>query len=137
QNVGRPGLAGDRRHDHAIDAAWNDEVEPGEIGGDVEGEAMPGDPVARVHADGCDLSAARPHARVGGVSLAGNSIVSEGVDQRLFDFPEIPVQVLPMSLEIDDRVANELPGSMERHVTTALDLEYFDTLGAQVFRRGH
>src|SRR6185295_11805351 len=135
QNVGRPGLAGDRRHDHAIDAAWNDEVEPGEIGGDVEGEAVPGDPVARVNADGCDLPAARPHAGVGGVSLAGNSIVSEGVDQRLFDFPEIPVQVLTVSLEIDDRIADELAGSMESDVTTALDLEDLDALAAQKVRR--
>jgi len=45
------------------------------------------------------------------------------------------VKVLPMSLEIDDRIANELAGPMEGHVTAALDLEDLDALAAQKVRR--
>ena len=46
------------------------------------------------------------------------------------------MQILAVSLEIDDRIAHELSRAMERHVSTALDLEQLDAVGCQKFRRG-
>ena len=57
-------LARDRRHLHGGNAARDDEVEERELGGHVEREAVPGDPVARMHADRGDLPSLGPHARV-------------------------------------------------------------------------
>jgi hypothetical protein len=46
----------------------------------------------------------------------------------LLELPQIPVQVLLMPLEIDDRVSNELSRSMKGHIATSLDLEQLNTL---------
>ena len=107
-------LALHRRHRHRLDAARDDEVEVAKIGRHVEREAVPGDPVARVHADRRDLAAARPDAGEAGVPLAGNAEVAERVDQRLLDLPQIPVQILLVALEVDDRIADELARARER-----------------------
>ncbi len=36
------------------------------------------------------------------------------------------MQVLPVPLEVDDRVADELAGAVEGDITAALDLEQLD-----------
>src|SRR5207248_1232323 len=78
---------------------------------------------------------ARPDTGVGRVTLAGNPEIGEGVDQRLFDFSQIPVQILAMALEIDDRISHQLAGSVKCHVAAALDLEKLDAPGLQKLRR--
>ena len=52
--------------------------------------------------------------------------VAERADQRLLDLPQIPVQIALVALEIDDRIADELPGPVERDVAATLDLEQLD-----------
>src|SRR3954465_14592481 len=51
-----------RCHADRLDAAWNDEIEEAEIGRDVEREAVPSDPVARVYSDRRDLAVVDPNA---------------------------------------------------------------------------
>ena len=45
---------------------------------------------------------------------------------------QIPVQVLPVLPEIDDGVAHQLAGAVERDVTAALDLEHLDPAPLQL-----
>ena len=61
---------------------------------------------------------------------------AERVDERLLDLSQIPVQVALVALEIDDRIADELSGAVERHVAAALDLEQLDAARReQLWRR--
>src|SRR4051812_48003773 len=57
-------------------------------------------------------------------------------DQRLLHLPQIPVEILSVALEIDDRVADQLTRPMEGDVAAALDLEQLDPVGREVRRRG-
>src|SRR2546423_2664600 len=126
-------FARDRRHYDAIDAARDYEVEEGEIGGDVEREAVPRHPVARMNPNRGDLFPASPDAGIGGVALAGDPEIGQCVDQRLLDLSQIPVQILPVPLEVDDRITDQLSGSVKRHVAAALDLEKLDTFAFEKF----
>jgi hypothetical protein len=128
-------LTGDRSHDDAVDAARYDQVEIRKLGRDVEREAVPGDPIARVHSDRRDLLAASPHARVRGISLARNAVVGQGVDQCLLDASQVPMKVLTMALEIDDWIANQLARTVECHIAAPLDLEQLDATTLQKLRR--
>src|SRR5690348_10643321 len=62
-------LPGHRRHRDRLDPARNHQVEVAEIGRDVEREAVPRDPVARVDADRRDLATLGPDAGEAGISL--------------------------------------------------------------------
>src|SRR2546430_12537054 len=53
------------------------------------------------------------------------------VDQRLLEGAEVPVEVPLVTRQVDDRVADELAGSVERHVPAALDLEDLDAIAAE------
>jgi len=134
RNVLDAQLATDRRHDDAVNSARDDEIEIGEVGRDVEGEPVPGDPVARVHADRGDLLAAGPHSGERSIPFAGNSIVGERVDQRFLDLSQVPVQILLVALEIDDRISDELAGSVEGDVSSALDLEQLHAFALEKLR---
>ena len=76
-----------------------------------------------------------PDARVADVPLRGDAQLRQGLDEALLDLPEVPVQVLAVPLEIDDRVADELAGPVKRHVPAALDLEQLDAALRQERRR--
>src|SRR4029078_9594435 len=100
-------------HDHAIDAARDDEIEIGEICRDVEREPVPRNPVAGVNTDGRDLLSSGPDAGESGVALTRDSVVGQRIDQRLFDLPQVPMQVLTVPFQIDDRIADELTRSVK------------------------
>ena len=84
---------------------------------------MPRDPVAGMNSDGCDFLSLRPHSGIRGFSLRLYSIVRKSVDERRFDRSQVPVQVLTVALQVNDRISNELSGAVERDITPALDLE--------------
>src|SRR6058998_722065 len=94
---------------------------------------MPRDPLLHVDADARDLPAPPPgpHAGVTGVPLGGYAERGERVDQRLLQGAEIPVQIRLVAGQVDDRVADELTGAVERHVPAALDLEDLDSVAAE------
>ena len=79
--------------------------------------------VTRVHSYRCDLAAARPHPGQSGVALSRNGIGCQGPYQTLFNLAQKPVKVLAVALEIDDRIADELPRSVKRDVTATFYLE--------------
>jgi hypothetical protein len=47
------------------------------------------------------------------------------------------VKILPVALEIDDRIANELAGTVKSHISAALDLEQLHALALQKVRRSN
>jgi hypothetical protein len=58
-----------------------------------------------------------------GLLIAGSFMKLFG----FFDLPQVPVQILPVPLEVDDRISDELPGSVKGDVPAALHLEHANT----------
>src|SRR5687767_12113634 len=84
---------------------------------------MPRDPIARMHADRRDLSIPRPDAGVLGHAFGADPQRRQRSNENLFDLPQIPMKILLVSLEVEDRIADELSWAMEGDVAAALDLE--------------
>jgi len=53
------------------------------------------------------------------------------------ELSQVPVQILLVAGEVDDRIAHQLPGSVERDVAAALDLEAVDAAGGEQLGCGH
>src|SRR5213083_2511500 len=123
------------RHLDAGYSAWHDAPELGEVGGHVQREPMPGDPLLHVDPDARDLPVPSPHAGVTRIPRGGYAEPGERVDQRLLEGAEVPVEVPLVTGQVDDRVADELAGSVERHVPAALDLEDPDAIPAAAMPR--
>src|SRR2546430_593595 len=125
-----------RRHLHARNPARDDALELAEVRGDVEGKAVPRDPLLHMDPDARDLAPPpRPDAGVARVPLGGNAELRECGDERVFEGAEIPVEVLPVAAQVDDRITDQLPGPVERDVAAALDLEHVDAFRVQQVRR--
>src|SRR4051812_36476404 len=92
---------------------------------------MPGHPAAGMHADRCDLAIIDPDARVLLDASAHDVESRQRVDQCLLDLAQVPMQILAMLLEIEDRISNELAGAVKGDVPTALDVEQLDTAGGE------
>ena len=97
---------------------------------------MPGHPVARVHADRRELAAPASTRRCS-PALRSPAMPSGAMraDERLLDLPQIPVQILLVALEVDDRIADELSRAVEGDVAATLDLEQLDAARREQRRR--
>src|SRR5882762_5584430 len=115
-----------RRHLHALNPAGDDAIEVRQISGDVEGKPVPGNPLLHVNADARDFLAAGPHARESRVALREDAEHVERLDQRLLERTQIPMQVLLVGAEIENRITDELAGPVERDVSAALHFEHVD-----------
>ena len=124
----------DRRHRHVRDAARHEHVEEREVRRHVEREPVPGDPLPGVHADGGDLPARRPHARESLGAFAANVECRERANQRGLELAEVPVQVLLVMAQIDDRISDELSRPVKGDVAAALHVEEFDAAGGERVR---
>ena len=74
---------------------------------------------------GGDLPSAGPDTGKPLAALTRDAEGSERPYERCLNLPEIPVQVLRVTLEVDDGIADELPRTMEGHVATPLHLVQF------------
>ena len=128
-------LLGHARHHHLPDAARDDEVERIEVGRHVEREAVQGHPLLHVDADARDLAARGPHAGQSGVAIRLDAEVAERLDQHVLEPPQVPVEVLAMCPEVEDRIADQLARTVEGHVAAALDLDHLDPAPGELRRR--
>ena len=87
-----------------------------------------------MNADRCDLAPPRPHSRVSRVPFCLDARLGECYDERLLYLAQIPVQVATVSLQIEDRIADELSGTVERDVATAFDFVDLDTARPKALR---
>src|SRR5688572_20113137 len=97
---------------------------------------MPRHPVPSMHADRRDLACMRPHAGVAAVATCLDAHLAECHDERFLDLAQVPVQVLAVSLEVEDGVAHQLSGAVEGDVAAALDFVHLDAARAKPFGRG-
>jgi hypothetical protein len=117
------------------DAAGDDEGEVAEVGGDVESEAVRGDGLGDVDADGGDLFLGDGAASIGpdagelADALGGDPEVFAGEDEGFFheadevDGAEVGALFAgEVAAEVEDGIADELAGAVVGDVAAAVDL---------------
>jgi hypothetical protein len=126
--------------DGAGEAAGVDEGKVGQVGGDVEGQAVQGNPAAKFNTHGTDLGGTcgieRPRGRgvervdpdAGGsrVAVADEVEAGDGVDDDLFKQAHVGVEVEVVVIEGNDGIGHELAGAMESDVAAAVGFNDFD-----------
>src|SRR5437870_1821446 len=125
-----------RRHLDSRNSTRNDALELGGAGRDDQAVPVPRHPPLHVYPDAGDLVTPppRPDTRVGRVPTSGNPDLGQRAHERLLERPEVPMEVGLVAGEVEDRIADELPRSVERNVTPALDLEHVEADGTQQVR---
>ena len=96
--------------------------EAGEIGGDVEREAVRRDPSATAHADRRDLLLADPHSGAPGRASRVKPEMPRAANQRVLEVAQVAVRSCGPRAQIDDRIADELPRAVIGHVPAAIAL---------------
>ena len=91
---------------------------------DVQREAVARHPARDAHADRGELRRRRPR-RPSGRRAARPAMPKrgDGADQHLFEVAHVAVHVAAIRLQIDDRIADELPGAVVGDVAAAARLE--------------
>ena len=124
------------------DATGNDEIEEAEIGGDVVGKTVGGDPAADVDTDGSEFffrdSAGwlDPDAGFAGDTKGRDAEVRGSTNHGFFERADVPVHVAADAIEIEDGVTDDLAGPMIGDIAAAVRFPEFDAFLAQdVFRR--
>lgn len=132
------------------DAAGDDPVEVAQISGDVECEAVRGDGLRDVDADGGDLfflhggvwrgSGHRPYAGALADALREDAEVVAGANDGFFheadEVDGAEVRALfagEIAAQIEDGVADELSGTVVGDISAAIDLVYLDALCGEEF----
>ena len=87
-----------------------------------------------MHAEGGDLLPAGPDARQARLARGGDPEAAEGADQDLLEIAEVAADVAPVRPEVQDRVADELPGTVVGHLPAAVGA--LDPHAAGLERRG-
>src|SRR3712207_4853231 len=102
-----------------LDAARRNAVEPGEVCGDVQGEAVGSNPTRReLNADGCDLVLPNPHPRVLWMMPALEPIIGERADDDLLQPPQVTVRVAVAQQQ--NRISDELSGAVKGRIPTPI-----------------
>src|SRR5688572_21142534 len=131
-DVGHRDVAAEQRRQrgHAAigDPARHDQVETGEVGGDVEGEAVARHPARDADADGGELHVAYPGAAEAFHASGCDPEVRGGANQHFLEIADVAVDVLAIRLEVDDRIADQLPGTVEGDVAATPGLVDRDAL---------
>src|SRR5690348_3229429 len=90
------GFPFNRGHRHTRDAAGSDVIKRGQVAANVERESVHRDPMSHPNTDGCDLAVAHPDAGQPFPGCGGEVALGEQLDEKGFDPPQIPMQILPV-----------------------------------------
>lgn len=135
------------------EAAGDDEGEVRQVGGDVQGEAVEGDPLAHADAHGGDLCGARvdalgmvgvvearaaggvewidPDAGGGGIAACVDAEVEAGFDDGAFEESDVVVDAQPEAFEVEDGIGDELARAVVGDVAAAVSFFEGDALGLE------
>lgn len=119
------------------DAAGNDEIEITQVGGDVIGKAVRGDPAADVDADGGEFflgGIARrldPDAGFAGDAISGDAEIGGGSNHGLFEGTDVPVNVAADKTEIENGIADNLAGAVIGDIAATVGFAELDIFLAE------
>ena len=112
---------------------WNDQLKMLEIRLDVQGQSVHRTPTTQPNPHGTDLSiefpaAFRRHPDPGGLGIpfASDPVHRESADHRLLEEAEIGVDAQAQSVQVEDRIKDQLTGTVVGDVTTPIGLGKFD-----------
>ena len=131
-----------RRHLDIVKTAGHDRIEALQINRDVECESVKRHPASNTDPNRSDLAfGATTQSTAGSIDEDPGPArqpsrryvqVFERLDQGRFETPQMRMDIATAEcIEIEDRIADELPGRVKRHVTAPPDLEEFDLEFAQ------
>src|SRR5437773_8866029 len=112
-----------RCHGDIINAAWNDLIKRRKIAAHVQRKTVHGDPMANTYANGSNLAIADPDSGKRFTSRSGNPVSAEKLNEQSLDQPQILVQILTTSSEIENRISHKLPGSIICRPTATMSCE--------------
>ena len=122
------------------DSARDDESKTREVRIDVQREAVARNPSRDPHADCGELvlpsGRSDPDPCETSDPSRGDAEFPDSANQHLFEIAHVPVDVAPVGLQIDDRIADELTGTVKGHVAAASRFEQLDAFSLECFGRG-
>src|SRR5579862_43490 len=118
---GKARLALDIGHFHPRDAAGSYLLERRQASPDIQGEPVHAYPMAHADADGGDLPLPHPDAGKVFAPRRADAVFLQGEDENLFQQAEVTVQILPVSTQVEDRVADELSRPVIGRLPSAID----------------
>src|SRR6185503_3078035 len=117
------------RGDTAIrDAARNNQLEIFQPGVDVEREPMARDPAGDANADRTNLFSPDPRARQAFNAMRRDGIVGANANHHLFKIANVSMHIAPVGTQIENRVADDLPGSVIGHIAPATGFVHLDAM---------
>src|SRR3982751_1447311 len=125
---------GEGGHSTVGDAAGDDQVETGEIGRDVEGEAVAGHPAGDADANRGQLvvsTGAGPHAGQSFDAAGVDAVARGGPNQHFLEVAYVAMHVAAVRLEVEDGIPDDLAGPMVGDVAAAAGLVDFDAAPSQ------
>src|SRR5258708_7749052 len=117
-------------------SAGNDVLKIAQVCSDVERESVRCHPAAEVHADGGDLAITGPNAGELGNASGFDAVIGEGIDDGLLEGADVGAHVALPIAEVEDGVADELPGTVIGDVAAAVGGEEFDAGAVEDFGGG-
>ena len=117
------GKLGGHGGDWAVgDAAGDYVAVPGEVGVDVEGEAMEGDAAAYLDAYGGYLASGGPNSGEARLDVGSDVEVGEGVDDDLLDGADVLQGADAQPAQVEDGVSDELAGAVVGDLAATVSL---------------
>jgi hypothetical protein len=113
------------------DAARDDGAEPGEVGVDVEGEAVAGDTALDADADGGDFGTVHPDAGATADTFSDDVEAGEGVNDRLFEEADVINGADGAGMEIENGVGHKLAGAVEGNIATSIGGDHLDATSGE------
>src|SRR5206468_7464222 len=104
-------------------AAVNDLIKRRKIAAHVQRKTVHGDPMANTYANGSNLAVADPDSGKRFASPSGNAVSGEKLNEQSLEPPQILVQILTTSTEIDNWISHQLAGSMICRLTSTIGCE--------------
>jgi hypothetical protein len=86
------------------------------------------DPSGDANADGPDFLSANPRAGQPFHTLRGDAVIGADPNHHLFEIANVPMDIASIRTQIEDRIRDNLPGPVVRHITTAPRFMHFDAL---------
>lgn len=119
----------DRGHFHIRQTTGHNGCEILEIGVYVESKAMTRDPAADVDSNRSNLPILDPHTQLfaAPTRFRINAQLRQGCDKNPLQVMNISSNVTSVGVEIDDRIANQLPRSVVGDLTASITFHHLDT----------